>query len=831
MTVAPTHLDRFKIVRVLGRGGMGTVYLARDERLDRLVALKVLSSEVIPDRERAARFLREARAAAAIRHPNIATVYEVGETEDGIPFIAMEYCEGDTLSRLATDHRIDSTTWLLLARQIAEGLSAAHAKGILHRDVKSANIIVEENRLAKILDFGLAKVLEPHEEDGTLAYSSSGHFFGTVPYISPEQARGGTADTRSDLFSLGVVFYEMACGVLPFDADSPLALLDKIRHEEPRPFVPIDPSFPPEAATIIGRLLQKDPDERYQTAEDLVHDLSEFSRELTTARQKKLSTAFRKSQLGRTIARRPIRRFTLALIGAVLLAGGIAAVYFRNRDLATASPKDTTIRSVAVMPFQNVSGNEPDDFLSIGLADALVTRLQQIPQLQVRPTSAVVDFQNRAIDVKKAGAKLEVDGVLEGRFITSGPQVRVNLQLTDSRSGYGVWAGSVDGNRQNLLALMDEVSSRAALALNRNLGPQSPGGASAERTTSPEAYELFLKARALQGSLVQEQSDAQVQHLKRAIQLDPKFAAAHAELAVALSLRQIRGFDRDPKILTEAEWYARQAVRLDPNLPSAHLALSKTLVRSGDRFREAMRENLAALRLNPNDPQSLYGLVTYFVSTGELQKAGCAGDRLVRIDPSSNDVKARGYWNVNAVDPEGMIEMSRVALASPETALGGHDMLCQAYLLRGDVEAAAAEQRRAAEIGPDHYIGKSLRAMVAAARNDRAEAEAAIRTFSGEARSNHYAAVRIGLVYAKLGRTKDALRWLDLAAKSGNHNWYFYVKHPWLNPLQGNAEYQATIGWIRADLDDVRDDVIGVYDLICGEDSSAAGRSTVAQTR
>jgi Serine/threonine protein kinase len=200
MTTVPTHLDRFKIVRVLGRGGMGTVYLAKDERLDRLVALKVLSSEVIPDKERTARFLREARAAAAIRHPNIATIYEVGETGDGIPFIAMEYCEGETLSQISTDRKIDATTWLMLAKQISEGIAAAHGKGILHRDIKSANIIIEENRLAKVLDFGLAKVLETNQDDGTLAYSSSGRFFGTVPYISPEQARGGTADIRSDLF-------------------------------------------------------------------------------------------------------------------------------------------------------------------------------------------------------------------------------------------------------------------------------------------------------------------------------------------------------------------------------------------------------------------------------------------------------------------------------------------------------------------------------------------------------------------------------------------------------------------------------------------------------
>ncbi|HKR66419.1 MAG TPA: serine/threonine-protein kinase, partial [Thermoanaerobaculia bacterium] len=270
--------DGFEIVRVLGKGGMGTVYLARDERLGRLVALKVLNAtEVAADKK--ARFLREARSAASIRHQNVATIYEVDETDQGVPFIVMEYCEGETLSQRVRRRPLDSGEFLAIARQIAAGLAAAHEKGIIHRDIKSANIIIEPSGLVKILDFGLAKSMpraltDPGKEH-TLE-STSGHFFGTLHFISPEQARGQNADVRSDLFSAGVVLYHMAAGHLPFNADAPLLVLDRIREGEPEPFVPLDPAFPAAASKIISRLLQKDPEDRYQTANELLADLEEI---------------------------------------------------------------------------------------------------------------------------------------------------------------------------------------------------------------------------------------------------------------------------------------------------------------------------------------------------------------------------------------------------------------------------------------------------------------------------------------------------------------------------------------------------------------------------
>lgn len=811
-------LDRFEIVRILGKGGMGTVYLARDSRLGRPVALKVLHTEELATEEQRARFLREARVAAAIRHPNVATIYEVGETDDGRPYIVMEYCEGETLAQRIRRRPLDAGEFLLIAKQITAGVAAAHDNHVLHRDIKAANIVLEPTGSVKILDFGLAKRLDTEFTPGEKASfeSTSGHFFGTLHYLAPEQARGHGADVRSDLFSVGVVLYQMAAGHLPFNADSPLLVLEKIRDTEPEPFVPLDPAFPAAAAKAIGKLLQKDPGERYQTAHELLDAI-----EAIDTPTLKYSTKHTRSMIGRTIHRPHWLRIAVIVIALLAVATGLLFVFEHGNKpslgaTATAPAAATPIRSLAVLPLDNMANSQKDDFLSVGLADALVTKLQQMPNLQVRPTSAVLQFRDAKADVKTAGQKLQVDAILEGHFLAAGDLVRVNLQLTDARTGYNVWSDSVDGKRDNLVKLIDDVSARTASGIDQKLGlGQIRQTGSVARSKNPKAFEEYLKARALYGTLVPKEFAAEVGSLKKAIELDPGFAAAYADLAINLSLGTARSLTNDPNVLQKAEWYARQAVRLDPNLPEAHLALGRVFVRFPGRFRESVRENLAALRLNPNEPQALWTMTGYFVSTGDLQKAECVGDRLVRIDPNSNEAKTRGYWYVNAIDPEGALKNAQAAMASKDTQLAGHDIRGEAFLLQGDVVNAQREADAASALVPESYLGKSLRAMTAAARGDRPAAEAAIKSFEGDAQRNHWAAIRVAMCYAKLGDHDLALQWLQHAAALGHHSWYELIKHPWFAPFQTDPHFQEIVAPIKADLDDVRDDVVGVYQLIC----------------
>jgi serine/threonine-protein kinase len=818
MSEAPHSVDRFEITRILGKGGMGTVYLARDQRLGRPVAVKVLNTDDTLDEEARGRFLRESRTAASIRHQNVATIYEVGETPDGQPFIVMEYCEGETLAQRIRRHRLDAGEFLTIARQIVAGVAAAHETGVIHRDIKTANIVIEPSGLVKILDFGLAKLLprefSPGRQKASYA-STSGQFFGTLHFLSPEQARGGAADERSDLFSVGVVLYQMASGQLPFNAEGPLLVLEKIRGAEPEPFVPLDPNFPPAAAKIISRLLQKNPGDRYQSARDVLRDLDAV--ELPAARTTAQHT---RSMLGRTMQPRSGLRTAIAAV-ALLIVAIAAWLVHRGVQMQPASAQQvavpaTPIRSMAVLPLNNIANNTRDEFLSVGLADALVTKLQTIPSLQVRPTSAVLEFRNSKLDRKTTSEKLQVDGVLEGHFLAAGDLVRVNLQLTDLRSGYNVWADTIDGKRDNLLKLIDDVSARTVTGLNKHLAlGEAPREQSEARSSNPQAFEQYLKARALTGSLVPKDYNAQIAALKKAIELDPNFAAAYADLAIAISLGSARSLAEGADTMQKAESYARQAVRLDPNLPQAHLALGRVFVRNPDRFRESVREVLAALRLNPSDTHALNSIATYFVSEGDMQKAACLGDRIVRLDPSSNDAKIRGYWNVNAIDPEGALQNSKYALAAPDTALAGHDIRAIAFILQGNLVDAKREADATTALVPKHYLGKSLNAMIAAAKGDRAACESAIHSFEADANRNHWAAIRAAFCYGKLGDHDNALRWAKRSYELGHHNWYELVRHPWLQPLQSDPEFQQIVGKIKADIDDVRDDVIGVYQLIC----------------
>jgi serine/threonine protein kinase/tetratricopeptide (TPR) repeat protein len=808
----PQSVDRFDVVRILGKGGMGTVYLARDQRLDRLVAIKVLHTEDLAAEDRRARFLREARTAAAIRHSNVATIYEVGETGEGVPFIVMEYCEGETLSQRMRRRPIEAGEFLSIGRQIAAGAAAAHEGGIVHRDLKSANIMIEPTGLVKILDFGLAKTL-PTELTKSRE-SSASRMFGTLHYLAPEQVRGQPADARTDLFSVGVIFFQMATGQLPFNADAPLMVLEKIRDAEPEPFVARDPAFPAAATKIIGKLLKKDPDNRYQTARDLLADLEELD---TPTARFPTSASRSHSSLGRTRARPRWMRLVLTILAFVVGAGVI--VYFNRHTTPPDPPPPSSapppIRSMAVMPLDNISNNTKDDFLSVGLADALVTKLQQIPSLQVRPTSAISGFHNKKVDTKTAADQLHVDSVLEGHFLAAGDLVRVNLQLTDSRTGYNVWADTIDGKRADLIKLIDDVSSRTVAGLNQKLGVQKSGNASEPRSSNPRAYEEYLRARATSGSLVPAEHQAEEAALRRAIALDSNFAAAYADLAIAMSLGQARGLDIGADVTERAEFYARQAVRLDPNLAAAHLALGRVFVRLPDRFREAVRENLAALRLNPNDTTALNNVANYYVSVGDTQRVRCVGDRLISLDPNSNEAKIRGYWYVNAVDPDGALSNAAPALAGKDTELAGRDIRANAFILLGNLPAAEAETARITQLVPQHYLGKSLRAMIAAAKGDRATAEAALKSFEPDANRLHWAAVRQALVYAKLGDRDAAMHWVNRSADLGNHSWFAWVKHPWTQSLQTDPEFQTILGRIKADLDDVGGDVVGVYQLIC----------------
>jgi len=504
--------------------------------------------------------------------------------------------------------------------------------------------------------------------------------------------------------------------------------------------------------------------------------------------------------------RRRVRHITplrVATLAATLAAAVIGT-------MLVLPPPPQAPGSIAVLPLRNASSDGRDSFLSVGIADALASRLRQV-ELPIRPTSAVLAFRSFG-DAQKAGESLKVDRVIEGSFSVIGGLVRVNVQLTDPRTGRAVWSDSIDGSRGDLLRLVDEVTARTTSRLGKN-GHESQ--ASPIRSKSPEAYEEFLKARALNGTLIAGEYAAQIGSLEKAIALDPEFAAAHADLAISLSLGIARGLISAPDTVDRAEAHARTAVRLDPNLAEAHQALARFLVRRHGRYREAVRELLAAARLEPTDTTTLSALITHAIYSGDLAKAHCLTKRLVEIDPTSYDARVRGYHGITSLEPKRSLRDSQFALSTRETELAGHDMRGLAFVMMGRLDDARREVEAARRIAPAHYIPNSLDAMIAAAANDPQSTRAFLATFEREARRNHWAAIRVAQCYARLGDHRAAIEWIDRAIDTGHHNWYGLRKHPWFRSLHRDPEFMRITNELKADLDDVKDDVEGVSRLIC----------------
>jgi serine/threonine protein kinase len=461
-------ISHYRLIEELGQGGMGTVYKAEDTVLDRAVVLKLLASDLVLDPESRNRFLREARLASALDHPNICTIYEISDVE-GQYFIAMQYVSGKTLKRVIDGRPLSLDSLLSIALQVADALAAAHAKGIIHRDIKSANIIITPKGQAKVLDFGLAKLLSEKGrviDSGVDDLTRVGATLGTPSYMSPEQARGDRVDHRSDIFSFGVVLYEMATGQTPFRAKSQVETLHAVIHHEPKPASALNSRIPPPLETMINRAIAKKPNDRYQSMSQVLQDIQQFAAAMRIGAGQVpdgIAVPFiaprRETMLG------SIGRFFGRVIGRESSSGtptGQAPVS-ELRELSQ-SPELSLSRgaqkTLAVLPFRNLSGEPEADFYGLSLADSLITELANAPSIVVRPSSSVVRYQNQSIDPAQVGAELRANAVLVGNFLKAGERLRVTAQLVDAFTGEILWSEKIDADAQDVLAIQDRISQR-----------------------------------------------------------------------------------------------------------------------------------------------------------------------------------------------------------------------------------------------------------------------------------------------------------------------------------------------------------------------------------
>jgi len=795
--VSGSRLGPYEIVAPIGAGGMGEVYRARDPRLGREIAVKVLPAEVSSDRDRLKRFEQEARSASALNHPNLITIYDIGQS-DSSSYIAMELVEGKSLRELLAAGPLPVKKIFTIATQIAEGLAKAHAAGIVHRDLKPENVMVTPDGRVKILDFGLAK-LAPAPIASALEslaptltqQTTPGVILGTVGYMSPEQARGHAVDFRSDQFSFGAILHEMASGKRAFQRGTAVETLSAILKDEPAPLSAVNPAAPELLQWILDRCLSKDPEERYGSTKDLARDLASL-------RDRGSATAASRSALPLVPTR--AKRIALWIAGALILVGLLvgAGLFFRSRKSSTGGADRA--RSIAVLPFQNFGGRAEDEYFSDGMTESLITELAKVQGMLVIARNSVFQYKGQKTDIKKVGDELDVNYVLEGSVQRAGDQVRVNAQLIDARSGYHVWADKFDRPAKDLFALQDEISRNIAGAMKITLAP-SAGGRTQAPTSSLEAYDAYLRGIFYANKFAWQEKDKGIPFLERATALDPQFAQAHAALAGQYARKS---FERDPERKWEEKGFVEieRALSIDPNLPQAYLArgaLSWTLL---NRFpyERAAADFHRALELNPNLGSAHSLLASLYMHVGLLEKALEEYRVALRIDPHDRDSLYRiprihFYQQKYAESLAGFDAVPEFRKDFQKPLVLAHlGRMEEAVALVETVESALDEKGRISDMASTHAV------LLARSEDaEGAERKIAVAIENGRGRSHfHHAAYNIACAYTLMEKKMEALAWLERTAEEGMPCYPLFEKDPHLDNLRGDPEFAAFMNRIKS---------------------------------
>jgi serine/threonine-protein kinase len=765
-----TTVSHYKILEKLGEGGMGVVYKAQDLKLDRLVALKFLPLNITPTEAEKKRFIHEAKAASALDHPNICTVYEIDETPDGQMFLAMAFYEGVPLSEKIKQGPVEIDEALEMAIQAAEGLHAAHEKGIVHRDIKSGNLMLTEKGQVKLMDFGLAK------RGGATMLTKTGSTVGTVPYMSPEQARGEKLDHRTDIWSLGVVLYELIVGRLPFQSEYSEAIVYSIMNEAPKPLTSQRSDVPMELERIVKKCLQKNPTNRYQHADELIVDLRRARAELGKGEQKIPKPA----------------RFQWRnwyLIGGTVLVVAILLIVFLPRFAS----RDEDIHSIAVLPLENLSRDSEQEYFADGMTEALIAELSKISALKVISRTSVMQFKGAKKPLPQIARELAVDGVIEGSVVWEGDQVRITVQLIHGPTDRHLWAESYQRELRGVLALQSEVARAIASQIRVTVTPQEQARMTHTRPVNPEAYRRCLLGRYHWDKRTVEGFKKAADYFRQAIDLDPGYALAYAGLADNYVVQPSWGTLSPGEAYPRAKAAAEQALELDNSLAEPYATLGYILSQYDWDWEGAERAFRRALERNPNYATAHQYYAYYLAILGRHEESLAEIKRAQALDPLSVAIVytvGRMYYLARQyMEAE---EATRKALEMDPRYGPAHTNLGLIYLATGRPQEAVAAFRWPLD---EDSLNQDLLAIAYAAGGRREEARRIVEQLEKESKESrrYVAATSMANIYARLGDKDRAFHWLEKALEQRAWLVAQMKVEPRFDPLRDDPRFTALL--------------------------------------
>ena len=782
-------LGNYKILEKLGEGGQGTVYKAVDSKLGRTLVIKVLPAELTAREANLKRFEREARLASHLDHPNICTIYDLNEI-NGIHFIAMQYIEGRNVRQLVNGRPLSLESALSIALQTADALGAAHARGIIHRDIKAGNVMVTPSGQVKVLDFGLAKLL-----DDEAARTSGIHHteitevgvpYGTATYAAPEQARGDRVDSRADIFSTGVLLYEMLTGTWPFQGKTAIEVRHAVLNDEPEPLSKMRPGrIPAKLQALLDKALAKDPRNRYQKISHFANDLREIIRELGSDSLPGLDESTTPVAPKHLKQESPVTR---ALRWLTRSKSGESSSSQRSGSESQPSPltslADRERKSVAILPFKNVGNDREIDFYQFSLADAVITELARVRSLVVRPSSVIVKYQNKAVDAAEAGRELAVDAILTATFLRAGDRLRVTAQLLDVRTSEILWSERIDADASDIIGVQDTIVQRIVEGLRLELSPDEKVELARKITADAAASEEYLRGRDCLASFIyhtieREHLDSAIEHFRRAIEIDPNFALAYSALGSCYVNRVLKGLGQAGDH-EKAKNAFRKALTLDPRLLEARMHMVFIYLTGGQK--QKAREAVDALRNEyPNDPgvQFVRGVVARLDS--DYEKALRSFDRMVRLNPGEKVLASYNRARIFVYQreyEEAMRELDQGEAIEPE-----HPLIkvfrARVLYYKGEVDEAIKILQQVLQRHPQIDGVRPILAIALSAQGQHTKANEQLTPKVRQvAEADYDISYWLASAYLLQGRQVEALRWLETAISLGNENYKWFESDP-----------------------------------------------------